>query len=1269
MAPGGRSMFDLACYAKLASWACTAASFALKSADLDDAALLADLGARSIEAGHALHDRPRDVVRKAADRLAKRLERDHRAWLEHEFGADTLARQDIEAIFAALDDVLQKTLPSAEEVAQANLNASAIADRVVERAGADEQFSKGTFGGQLLHVLVTHAYEAALNDESFEQDLRLAISRVLLERTQETVETTQRIEAMLTAGAAHLSLDQRHRLRKQPTDERELLLTELRATTLVGREGDLTALQAWLDSPRTISARCITGQAGAGKTRLALELCERAEKAGWAVGFARQEELALFRTAHSPSDWQWPRKTLVVVDYAAASVQILRSWLEVLARRPDQPVPQPLRILLLERYADPQAGWWAELTRPGGSSGRDPRDVLDPAAPIPLRPLVAVADRRALLTEAMAEAARIGKVAPTPVPPPEGVDALFDQRLGKHAIETEPLYLMMAAVVAVRTGAPAALALSRLELVAKVANADEIAGSERNRLIRRARAANVSERLLLHAAACVTLQQGCDDDALLTLVEQERAILGSGGEAAEDLAALLRDALAAPDGSGADAVRPDLIGEAFLLHELARDHRSVARQAAIVERAFRRDSSRVVETVIRTAQDHALGDASHPSVEWLDHLAHLAEDPFILMAIAAELPDQTLALRERAVEITQRIVTALAHRAADDPDLIPAMAQWSSNLGVRLSELGEREAALAAAQEAVELCRALAAQRPDAFRPNLAVSLNNLANMLSELGEREAALAAAQEAVDIRRALAAQRPDAFRPDLAGSLNNLANMLSEVGEREAALAAAQEAVDIRRALAAQRPDAFRPNLAVSLNNLANMLSELGEREAALAAAQEAVDIRRALAAQRPDAFRPDLAGSLNNLANRLSELGEREAALAAAQEAVELYRALAAQRPDAFRPDLAMSLNNLANRLSEVGEREAALAAAQEAVELYRALAAQRPDAFRPDLAGSLNNLANRLSELGEREAALAAAQEAVELYRALAAQRPDAFRPDLAGSLNNLANRLSELGEREAALAAAQEAVELYRALAAQRPDAFRPNLAVSLNNLANMLSELGEREAALAAAQEAVELYRALAAQRPDAFRPDLAGSLNNLANRLSELGEREAALAAAQEAVELYRALAAQRPDAFRPDLAMSLNNLANSLSELGEREAALAAAQEAVELYRAHRRAATRRLPARPCGVAEQSRQHAERGRRARGGAGGGAGGGGHSSRPRRAATRRLPARPCGVAEQSRQQAERARRARGGAGGGAGGGRTVSRPRRAATRRLPA
>ena len=55
--------------------------------------------------------------------------------------------------------------------------------------------------------------------------------------------------------------------------------------------------------------------------------------------------------------------------------------------------------------------------------------------------------------------------------------------------------------------------------------------------------------------------------------------------------------------------------------------------------------------------------------------------------------------------------------------------------------------------------------------------MTNLSNRLGDLGRREDALAASQEAVTIRRELAAARPDAFRPDLALSLTNLSNRLA------------------------------------------------------------------------------------------------------------------------------------------------------------------------------------------------------------------------------------------------------------------------------------------------------------------------------------------------------------------------------------------------------------------------------------------------------------------------------------------------------------
>ncbi|MEJ5241467.1 MAG: tetratricopeptide repeat protein, partial [Anaerolineales bacterium] len=84
--------------------------------------------------------------------------------------------------------------------------------------------------------------------------------------------------------------------------------------------------------------------------------------------------------------------------------------------------------------------------------------------------------------------------------------------------------------------------------------------------------------------------------------------------------------------------------------------------------------------------------------------------------------------------------------------------------------------ALQAAQEAAALYRQLAQINPQAFLPDLAMSLNNLGVLFSELGRREEALQAAQEAVEIRRQLAQVNPQAFLPDLARSLGSYGSIL-------------------------------------------------------------------------------------------------------------------------------------------------------------------------------------------------------------------------------------------------------------------------------------------------------------------------------------------------------------------------------------------------------------------------------------------------------------------------------------------------------------
>ena len=901
------------------------------------------------------------------------------------------------------------------------------------------------------------------------------------------------------------------------------------------RRRDLDMLDGWLDGNARVSIRTLIGTAGTGKTRLAIEFLNRQlpKRTGWALGWLRTEELRRFTTLNPLDRCSWARDTCIVIDYASAAVEPLRKLLKDSLAAANNLLGARLRLLLLDRTPD---GWYESLKSSHGYQMEAIRALFSSEPPDPHRvSRFALEDRRAVLQSAIdgfcpdgaaaspsghsltvvvpdgtASASERpgsgtgspGQAPAKPAVPPAGADAVFDRRLADPSQPwADPLFLIIAAAASVGIGLGEALAMSRTDLARFAAE------RERARM-NLALSPEDGRKLtpLHHMAGLVTLAGSASLSAVRKVADQEQSRLHWPVGSYKLEPGLQRSLVEEPD--GLHGLQPDIIGEAFVLEvlqDLGRDEEDVQQYLKAARALNARGAG---QGLVKTLQNFALGagavntaqpgTAAHTETERrLREQGTLVAliggyigscgpgEVDVLWAIHDAIPLGSTLLRKLRMDLLDRVESLVR---PDDPGqrlrLLDARA-------IALSLIGKSQEALAGSREAVEIRRQLAAAQPDAFLPDLAMSLNNLANLLSDVGQRSDALAAIREAVEIRRQLAAAQPDAFLPDLAMSLNNLANRLSDVGQRGEALAAIREAVEIRRQLAAAQPDAFLPDLATSLNNLANLLSDVGQRDDALAAIREAVDIYRRLAAAQPDAFLPDLATSLNNLANMLSEVGQRSDALAAIREAVEIRRQLAAAQPDAFLPNLAGSLNNLANRLSEVGQRSDALAAIREAVEIRRRLAAAQPDAFLPDLAMSLNNLAIMLSDVGQRGEALAAIREAVEIRRQLAAAQPDAFLPNLATSLNNLANRLSDVGQRDDALAAIREAVEIRRRLAAAQPDAFLPGLARSLAVLGRILAQAQEWEESIASAAESVALVRPFALKHPQALRPLLDVSL----------------------------------------------------------------------------------------------------------------------------------------------------------------------------------
>src|SRR5260370_42240179 len=86
---------------------------------------------------------------------------------------------------------------------------------------------------------------------------------------------------------------------------------------LLGRECALDDLRCWLASDRDVSIRVLTGGAGRGKTRLALELVREAAGKGWLARFGESPELERFSAQQNVAEWARDEPVLIVVHYTA----------------------------------------------------------------------------------------------------------------------------------------------------------------------------------------------------------------------------------------------------------------------------------------------------------------------------------------------------------------------------------------------------------------------------------------------------------------------------------------------------------------------------------------------------------------------------------------------------------------------------------------------------------------------------------------------------------------------------------------------------------------------------------------------------------------------------------------------------------------------------------------------------------------------------------------------------------------------------------------
>ena len=178
-----------------------------------------------------------------------------------------------------------------------------------------------------------------------------------------------------------------------------------------------------------------------------------------------------------------------------------------------------------------------------------------------------------------------------------------------------------------------------------------------------------------------------------------------------------------------------------------------------------------------------------------------------------------------------------------------------------LQSLNDFKKAKTLYEKVLQELRELSKQNPEAYKPDVAMTLNNLGILHKNTNDLKQAQDYYEEALEIRRELAEQNPEAYKPDVAATLNNLGSLLYATNDLKQTQDYYEEALEIRRELAKQNPKAYNSYVAMTLNNLVILYLELKKKGDAEKAYQGAHDIYQKLAGRHPGAYEIDYAGQL------------------------------------------------------------------------------------------------------------------------------------------------------------------------------------------------------------------------------------------------------------------------------------------------------------------------------------------------------------------------------------------------------------------------
>jgi len=902
---------------------------------------------------------------------------------------------------------------------------------------------------------------------------------------------------------------------------------------MTGREPEIEELFQMIWAEGLFRWRIFFGEAGIGKTRLAIEFARKAQSDGWYAGFLSGSNLQSFVSAGSFKAWRPCLPTLVVVDYAASKVADLRRFFEHLSAMEAEndsdmdaaEATPPVRVLLLERHADEARGWLHELLSAGESVTGDllrstcylGLKKLQPPGGLATSGTVSSDFTRQIILNTFERWATItGRHAP---PLPDFTEK--DWRNIQLRTGNRPLYLQMAAIHACERGSAVQLpAWGRGELLR--------AAVAREREYVKAECAGNADlcKAVEHITAILCLAGGgaARGRQWIQAVGEELRGIGvfiSPNKVEENRRAIFAEPQKNSSDVETGVIQPDIVSEGFAAQVLQGEEGGPPYES--LKQVLRLAGVKAWANLVRMVQDLVgIEKQLFPCGEigsidsWLPPL--LADrSTEELHQLTNIIPERSISLHEFAVIVNEHLLKCVPadhvaeraecllllgiHRIRSSRTTREALEQAIRELQEAITLFGQLP--LADGQRGCRLKMAKAYRLIDTAFTSLMKYQDAAINsaIAARLASGETGDCRVQDMATEIDVAALRTPDGQQSmsEFADCLNNLGMNLNSLQRCSEALATMQRAVEVGEKLIAYNWHQYAPDLARYLNNLSQAQVSCNDLEGAVLSSRRSAQIRSEFARENPDEFAQPLSFTLENLVKHEYSLKNVAGAQAATEQLIAVYDDLSARDPASYRAPLAQCYHNIGYLVDSTGNKAEGIRYTLEAVKIREELLESDFDRHALGLAWSHNNVGNMYHELSDFAKAHTHLERSYALRLKWVENAPGRQLPELINSANLMAKLCRDENDEQAEVTWLERTVRHGRS--AELPLADR---AMAAHSLAEALGRLGRTsEAAAAAASAAEDFLKEFNSRSPEDNLSMWANAGCNLASALTLQGD----------------------------------------------------------------------------------------------------------------------------------------------------------------------